>query len=78
MQYEDVDVNKAHIGKLPEDTVDKLIAEGEIYRCAGGAVSAYHKPFTSCVQMYGSELRRFLPRYSLVSSIHVAETILIR
>lgn len=36
VQYEDVDINQAHIEKLPDDTIEQLIAEGDVFKCAGG------------------------------------------
>jgi septum formation protein len=38
ISYEHVEVNKAHIDKLPDATIDQLIQEGNVFKCAGGAL----------------------------------------
>ena len=35
-QWHAVDVATVHFRPIPEATVDKLLAEGEVYHCAGG------------------------------------------
>ena len=47
VQYETVEENKAHIGRLPDETVEQLIAEGDVFKCAGGGVP--HMQHCNCL-----------------------------
>jgi predicted house-cleaning NTP pyrophosphatase (Maf/HAM1 superfamily) len=48
ISYEHVEINKAHIGALPVATVDQLVEEGEVFKCAGGALHVRMMLLCSC------------------------------
>lgn len=41
--YEDVDINTVHFDPIPDETISRLIAEGSVYDCAGGALPLPHE-----------------------------------